>query len=154
MARPGINIDKEQVRMLVLSLGVRPAARQLGLREATVQQWSAQGKWLAHCHPNTPPATPPPPASMTNTTKPTKCPADVLRDILADDEHATKLGLSRAVRKSVTSVREGVAIENAADLKAVAQTAALIHRWEEPGASGTRGLNIVSAVQINVTTSE
>lgn len=42
-----LDVDKEQVQMLVLTYGVREAARMLGLSENTVSAWSARGAWLA-----------------------------------------------------------------------------------------------------------
>ena len=36
---------REQVRMLAHSIGVRPAARSLGLKETRVLKWAERGKW-------------------------------------------------------------------------------------------------------------
>lgn len=41
-----LDVDREQVRMLAVSVGVREAARQLGLEEDTVCQWAKRGEWL------------------------------------------------------------------------------------------------------------
>lgn len=41
-----LDIDREAVRVLVVAIGPRAAARELGLPEATVQAWSARGGWL------------------------------------------------------------------------------------------------------------
>ena len=41
-----LDIDREQVQMMVLTYGVREAARMLGLSEDTVATWSARGRWL------------------------------------------------------------------------------------------------------------
>ena len=46
-----LDVDKEQVQMLVLTYGVREAARMLGLSENTVAAWSARGAWLADIKP-------------------------------------------------------------------------------------------------------
>lgn len=45
-----LDIDREAVRTLVVAVGVREAARQLSIAEATVQAWSARGKWVAEKH--------------------------------------------------------------------------------------------------------
>ena len=40
-----LQVDKEAVRALVVAVGVREAARQMGIAEGTVQAWSARYKW-------------------------------------------------------------------------------------------------------------
>lgn len=40
-----LNVDREAVRVLAVAVGVREAARQLNIPEATVQAWSARGGW-------------------------------------------------------------------------------------------------------------
>lgn len=40
-------VDREQVRIVALAVGVREAARQYELPEATVQAWSARYGWFA-----------------------------------------------------------------------------------------------------------
>jgi DNA-binding transcriptional regulator YiaG len=39
-------ISREEVKQLATNVGVRQAARDLGIPEATVQAWSARGKWF------------------------------------------------------------------------------------------------------------
>lgn len=41
-----LDVNREEVRMLVVSVGCREAARQMGLDENTVLQWSARYGWL------------------------------------------------------------------------------------------------------------
>jgi|SRR5882757_8069497 len=48
MANAPLEIDKEQVRMLVLQVGPREAARRCNLNENTVLQWSSRYGWLEH----------------------------------------------------------------------------------------------------------
>jgi hypothetical protein len=124
-------VDKEQVRMLVLSIGVRQAARQMGIAEGTVQDWSAAGKWLADTRPT--PAKLPPPASMVSPTSPTK-PADALRDVLSDDSRETRISLSKAARKLAKKAEEAD-LDQAGDVLQAAKTAALVHSWEQAGGS-------------------
>jgi len=42
-----LEIDRDEVKLIALSVGVREAARQYGLPEATVQAWSARYGWFA-----------------------------------------------------------------------------------------------------------
>lgn len=41
-----LEVDKEQVRIIALAVGVREAARQFGLSEGTVSYWSAKEGWM------------------------------------------------------------------------------------------------------------
>lgn len=45
-AGQAVPIDKDQVRIVAVAVGVREAARQFGLPEGTVQFWSAKEGWL------------------------------------------------------------------------------------------------------------
>jgi hypothetical protein len=84
-----LDIDKEQVQMLVLTYGVREAARMLGLSENTVSTWSARGAWLADR-----PASVPLPPSMV---KAVKAPAPVIAQAQAMKDDALK-GRAAALR--------------------------------------------------------
>ena len=111
-------VDKEQVRMLVMSVGVREAARRCKISESTVQAWSAKGRWIADMRHPSHDATSPPlkvqpetplqplPLSIRPTTQSSGAtivtsPADVLADVLADDKRATVLAMSRASRRGI-----------------------------------------------------
>jgi hypothetical protein len=132
-----LDIDREQVRMLVLSVGVREAARQMELPEATVQAWSARLGWLHHI---TRPAEIARPASMKPATVATKSPGDALQEILTTRKQNTKLGLSRYVERMATESAEGATLENAQDLRHVAAIAARV--W--PEATESKHLHLVS----------
>lgn len=43
-----LEIDHNEVRVIALQIGVREAARQLGLEEDTVKSWSLREQWFAH----------------------------------------------------------------------------------------------------------
>lgn len=122
-------VDKEQVRMLVLAVGVREAARQTGINENTVLDWSSRGNWLAEVRPT--PAKFALPASMRGAIAPIS-PADALQNTLNDRHKHTKLGLSlftaRAARMASKLPKEAL-LANAADVKAVADIAGKV--WPE-----------------------
>lgn len=125
-------VDREQVRMLVMTIGVRPAARQLGISEDTVADWSRQGKWLADTRVRA--AKLPPPASM-RPSNPSKQPADALADTLREDGNATKTAAMRYARltsahaERLAEESPAVALEQAGNVKQVLQTAALAGGW-------------------------
>lgn len=43
-----LEVDHEQVKAVAVQVGVREAARQFGLPEDTVRQWSCREKWFQH----------------------------------------------------------------------------------------------------------
>lgn len=93
MAAPPLAVDKEKVRMLVLECGPREAARRMGLKEDTVNQWSKRGGWLKHLRPENQPK---PPSSMQPIIVPNVIsPADALSNLLAENHGKTKVGLSQ-----------------------------------------------------------
>lgn len=122
-----IKVDKDQVRMLVLAVGVREAARQMGLPETAVQQWSCRGKWLAKTRPT--PAALPLPASMQSVTTVRQTPADALSAVLADDAKETRLSLSRSAR-NLAQQAETALLDQAGDVLSAAKVASVVHRWD------------------------
>lgn len=149
-----LNVDKEQVRMLVLSVGVREAARQCGIKEATVQDWSAKGKWLADTRTVIIPAKLPPPASM-RPTDPTRQPADALADTLRADGNATKLAAMRYARLTsnhavaLAETAPDEALEQAGNVKQVLQAAAIAGGWAVQDGQPSVSVNLL--VQNNLT---
>ena len=146
---PPINIDRDQVRMLVLSVGVRDAARQLNLSENTVKSWSLRGHWLDVCR-QQPPPLPPSVRPVAAPNAPT--PADALSNTLLDDSNCTKIAMSRAARRGAEHV---AGLDRPADILAVskslanlARVAAQVHGWG--GEQGPVGLNVLSQVNISL----
>lgn len=122
-----IKVDKDQVRMLVLAVGVREAARKLGLKEDTVAAWSARGDWLAVTRPQA--AQVPLPASMVSASSASKSPVQALQAALADDERETRVSLSRGTRRAAAKL-EDAKPEDASNLLTLAKTHALVHRLD------------------------
>ena len=164
MPKPRIDIDREQVRMLVLQIGVRPAARQLGITESTVQYWCSKNKWLQSIRDaqKLPPGmtTPIKPIKSSNSSNRAKCtileparsPAEVMTDELAAHGGRSRIALARAATRSLEVAAEtGVAIETAADLLQAARAASLAHGWDNQ--SGSKGrpmltLNVLGTVTL------
>lgn len=129
-------VDKEQVRMLVLNIGVRPAARELGIPEGTVQDWSAAGKWLEPTRPKA--AQLPPPATLVHPTSPTN-PADALANTLERCKGRTKVGLATWAAKSGEYLGQLEGEEAAAAHQAAAGTATVMSKlWPEQGPGSVR----------------
>lgn len=137
---PPLAIDKEQVRMLVLELGVRETARRLQLNEETVATWSAKGEWLKHIH-NKPVL----PLSLKPTSTTSIKPADILTDELSGLSKDTKIGLARTAKKiadHAQTLTGEEALSVAPKLKDSASFASAVHGWAGEAA--------VQKVQINI----
>lgn len=150
---PPLNIDREQVRLLVLSIGVRPAAAKLGIPPGTVQDWSARFGWLRHARTQTvvtPPSIQAPP-TMLPKTNPTIQPADALTEILRDDATATRTALSRAVRRAsehASSLAGSDSLDAARRVRETVESASRLHGWEQGGKSNNT-VNVISD-QVNI----
>lgn len=142
---PPLKIDKEAVRVLVVAIGPRAAARELGIPEATVLAWSNRGGWLEKVKEMREIA-----ATRVQERQEArgivqsvaiKCPAQALADVMADDSRETRISLSRASRRLAKDA-ESADLDQAADVLTVARTAALVHGWADPAASGGTVINI------------
>lgn len=137
--------DHEAVRTLAIQIGVRPAARQLGLNEDRVRQWSKREQWFKL------PQQPPQQGDVTTVTKP----GDVMLKTLQDDSNASKIGFSRAARKvaeHAASLKASGIYKRSRNIKDMAAVAGQVHGWDsesrQPGILNVQVLAGQAAVQI------
>jgi hypothetical protein len=69
--------------------------------------------------------------------------SDALVNILAEDEHQTKLSLSRSARQ-LAAQGETASLDKANRVHDVAKTAALVHRWNDRGDPGILNVAILT----------
>lgn len=119
-----LDVNKEEVRMLVLNVGVREAARQMGLNEKTVLHWSHTGNWLAHLKPNVKPVMP---LSMQPRSVVSVKPADALQAALQEGITETKIGFTRYAARMATKAAESGSLDDAPLYKAVADIHGKMH---------------------------
>ena len=138
---PPLSVDKEAVRVLVVAVGVREAARQMNLNENTVCAWSDRGGWLDHLKPENQPKLP---ASM----QPTIAigaikPAEALVNTMQDDSKACRAATlrygRRVIEKAADLAEESPldALSLAPDVSSAVKSAALAGEWQQPGGSST-----------------
>lgn len=135
-----LNPQREAVKVLAMAVGVREAARRMGLDEHRVLKWSQRdpaGPWTLQ-----PAAKQLSTPSVTGNTLREACPQNVLTpsaafaEVMADDSKATRLAGSRYARRTLehaAKIAEDtpvLALAEAQNVKAVAATAALVHSWE------------------------
>ncbi len=130
--------DHEAVRLRAIEIGVRPAARELGLNEDRVLQWSKREQWFKQ----------PPDIQKANVITVIK-PGDAALEELAENKRQTKLSLSRYSARAAKD-SEQLSVWEAPLVHKVAQISSLV--WPEE--SGDRGLlSVAVLVQNNVTRS-
>jgi len=129
-----LDVDREAVRVLVVAVGPREAARQMGLSENTVLQWTSRFGWLDHTK-----AVPQLPTSMQKQAVIGVIkPADALANSLKEDALATRVGLTRYAKRMAVQAETAGILEEAPLYKAVAD----IHAKMHPEAQGEHVLNI------------
>lgn len=129
-----LDIDKDQVKMLALEFGVREAARKLELPEATVQAWSARGKWFVDT------ITPKPP-HLTPATVATK-PADLLAQVISENKLATRSGLAQFTADAATKLSKSKGnLKLSRPAKDIADIMSKV--WSEAGSSTTFNMAVL-----------
>lgn len=136
--------NREEVRMLVLSVGCSEAARLTGIPLNTVLSWSARGKWLQPEKPKLPPHVAAAKAGAIAAIKP----ADSLANKLAEDGEATKLAgmeyaklvVSGAAARAKSDPDNALGV--ASDVKSALQSAAIAGGWQQAGVQVGVAINL------------
>lgn len=152
-----LQVDREAVRTLVVAVGVREAARQMGLAEGTVQYWSMKGRWTEKRQAAEQIAREriaKRPENATNAIQPSSTnslqPADSLAQTLQDCNQRTRIGLSRAATKAAEHLQKQAPqkiLNQSKALVNITTAASKLHGWEESKAQGI-ALNLGIAVQV------
>lgn len=142
-------IDREAVKVLAIAVGVREAARRLGLSEERVMKWSSRDQWFKQPDPVRLP-----PTVTKNQVSTVRKPSDALANVLKERSNKTKLHLSKYVLDASKKAEQSKGeLKHAKAVKEVAGTASLIHSWQEKEqGSGPLNLNLLGGralIQIN-----
>ncbi len=129
-------VDREAVRVLAINIGVREAARRLGLNEDTVCSWAKRGNWFALQAP----------AQALSKSREIIAsnlqakPGDVMLSTLNEHKNETRLSLARSVRKLAKDA-EKANLKQSKHVLNVAQTAG--HTFEDWQPKQTQGVNVM-----------
>lgn len=138
-----LNVNREAVKTLAIALGVRAAAREMGLDESTVRQWSSRGKWFAK--PSQPP-TVRPVATVT------KAPAAGMADALARLGESSRVHLAKAGNKAskhFAKLTGGKVARQSGDFKNIAQALAPVHGWTDKSGPAANVMVNVALLGVN-----
>ena len=97
-----LNVDWPAVRVLAVAVGVREAARQMGISEDAVRQRSKREGWMASPKTVAQRALAKP---VTSVSPDGLSPADALANVLREHERETKLSLARSARRMAKGER-------------------------------------------------
>lgn len=140
-----LDIDKGQVQMLVLTYGVREAARQLGIPEGTVQAWSARGKWLI----DAPRSQPLPPTVVRRATDATIAPVNALQQTMKYDAvHGRAYGL-RLTRRALENIDKKNTDDQLCTKDNVEMIGSLIKSAATAGGYGSQ--DAIAKIALNIT---
>ena len=123
---------KELVKLLVIEHGQKVASELSGEPYEKVRKWTQRGNWLA------------------SQSVPTRAVVERISDELQDNERETRLSLSRYAKKAAKD-SEGLSAREAPYVKAVAQTAGIVHKWGvEEGKGSHFTLNVLNLNSLEV----
>lgn len=124
-----------------MDIGVRPAARKLGLNEDTVCSWAIRYGWEIK------------PAKRGPETIASKMQAttvgDAIRDELAENERETRLSLSRYARRAARNA-ETATLRDAAYVHKAAQVAGIVHKWSNDDKPNQFTLNVLNINSLQI----
>lgn len=135
-----LNVNREAVKMLAMSIGVREAARQMQLAESTVKSWSDREGWFAE--PNKPP-------TMIRASGASKAPSEALRDI----GDRSRFALARAGEKAAKHLERMPAqeiVNKATKFKDIVGATSQLHGFDAKDQAGSFSLNVLSLGDLNV----
>ena len=134
---------REQTRALALQIGLRPAARALGLNEERVKKWGQVYKWgiglIRPC--------PSGPSNGGLNPQNLPKPLDVLTAVMAQEGDRTRSAMARTARRAFEHCDQLTddqlhAMDRAIALEKHGRVASIAHQWQNTGAK--------VAVQVNV----
>ena len=124
MPKP-LNVDWPAVRVLAVAVGVREAARQMGISQDAVRQRSKREGWMASPKTATQRALAKP---VTSVSPNALSPAHALANVFQEHERETKLSLARSARRMAKDAEQATLRESPYVHKA-AQVASITHGW-------------------------
>src|SRR5437762_5262390 len=133
MPKP-LNVDWPAVQVLAVAVGVREAARQMGISQDAVRQRSKREGWMTSVKATTQRALAKP---VTTVSPDVLSPADALANVFSERRHRTKLGLSKYAAEAAE--RAGESDGNLALSRTVREVAA-VHATLSPKDHNERGI--------------
>lgn len=144
---PPLDVNREAVKTLALSVGVREAARQTGLKEDVVLQWSKRFQWFKQPEP-----TPQPPTIQKQPVIGVIKPSEALKNAMNGRKEKCRVLFSKyVVNAAKVASRSNTPLRDAEKVHKAASVMSII--WpEEKSGSSNMVLNL--GVAINTRSSQ
>lgn len=140
-----LDVDWEGVRTLAIAVGVREAARRVGLEESTVQSRSQRERWLS----DLPRSQPLPPTVLARASSETMSPSAAMAGVLREMSARTRLGHARVAVKVAETVEVMEGDEALLSMPLILQAvkhAAVVHGWGGSSGQTPMRLDILSGI--------
>ncbi len=137
---PSLATDWEAVKTLAVAVGVREAARRMGLKQSTVKSQCTRERWLA----SLPRDVPLPPTVQARASNASKSPSTALAESLREMAQRTRLGHARAaqaVAKHVETFTGEEALTAAPLILQSVRAASLVYGWSA-GSNGQQSVRL------------
>lgn len=133
--------QRELVRLLVLEHGLQKASELSGIPYDLVRQWESRRQRKEK-------------QIVTNVTNPVQIVAERVESELQDNERETRLSLARSAAHMAKKAERST-LRNSGNVKNVAQTAAIVHKWDQKSVQANVMVNIallgVDPTEVRVT---
>jgi|SRR5215469_11874348 len=112
-------VNKDQIRLLVASLGYKETAKRTGIKYDTIRQWACRGKWASPIRTH----------SQAVTTVTANQSIASLESAITELKHKSKLSLAKSVARMAQD-SEQANLRHSPYVHKVAQTYAIVHPEE------------------------
>jgi hypothetical protein len=129
-----LDVNREAVRVLAVAVGVREAARQMGLGESVVMKWSADEGWLKPVEQKLPPTVTK--QAVSGVSKPAEAMSNALQSMGDKSRLLVAKGLHRG-SKHIAKLDGEAVLQRANEIKAHVGSLKEVHAWAGSEQSNT-----------------
>lgn len=133
-----IQPNREEVRLLVQSIGYTEAAQRTGIDRNTLYQWNRRYRWNV------------PIQHAQETVRSVRTPATAHAEALQEHESETRMSLARAARRMAKDAEQAT-LRDSDKVYTVAKTMAIVHKQDQQGTGQGFTLNVLNLGALGLT---
>ena len=149
-----VDIDWPSVRLLAITVGVREAARRLGISEEATMKRSQREGWLATPETRHAAARSVQERAPSALSAAVRTPAQVMAQELTELGGKSRISLARGLHKAASRVEEmpgDEVLANASDISSTVKSLSTVHGWSAQAPSAKINLSVVSGESSGIT---